>query len=189
MFGVNFLGCHGYNYNGYNRRLTSVPTDIPYYATSVNLYGNRITNLTSGIFSHLSYSTTLILTNNLIDFIEFGAFTGLTALTSLYLKSNRITNLTSGVFSPLIRCTDLDLSYNQIYVIKSGDFDGLTSVTSLDLSHNRITNLTSGVFSDLFRCTELDLTYNQITLIESGAFHWCVGPEGTKLAQKHNFQN
>ena len=81
--------------------LTSVPTDIPPEARSVDLSNNWITYLTSGVFSHLSVCTKLFMNCNQISVIESGAFTGLTALTILDLSQNLISKIEEDLFSPL----------------------------------------------------------------------------------------
>ena len=80
MFGVGVMCCHGSPYSARSQGLTSVPVDIPPEATSVELSWNQITNLTSGVFSHLIVCVTLNLYHNGISLVESGAFTGLTVL-------------------------------------------------------------------------------------------------------------
>ena len=92
-----------------SRGLTSVPADIPPFSTSVYLNGSRITNLTSGVFSHLTVCAKLDLSNNQISVIESGAFTGLRALKELNLRNNSISGLGPNTFSPLLNLETLDL--------------------------------------------------------------------------------
>ena len=97
--------CDESTYNANFANLASVPTDIPLNSSAVHLRYNRITNLTSGIFSHLSICMELYLGSNQISLIEPEAFIGLSNLRKLDLSYNIILRLGEDIFSAL---TNLD---------------------------------------------------------------------------------
>ena len=164
---VEILGCHGYPYSMTYAELTSVPVSIPAEATSVDLRQNRITNLTSGVFSHLSVCTKLNLTVNQISVIEPGAFTGLQTLTKLDLSNNSISILEDYMFSPLTTLEELDLSFNHIATIS---FKALTHLRILHLQHNYLTEIPTHALSTVPKLMELRLSYNLLSTLKSDVF-------------------
>ena len=96
-------------HNRRNSGLTSVPSDIPADAVEVDLSGNSITRIPSGIFSHLVQCQSLHLDNNQISQIEPGAFNGLQRVDYISLHSNQLRRLTSSMFEGLDRPLTLSL--------------------------------------------------------------------------------
>ena len=188
------LGCHGYD--GKQKGLTSVPTDIPAGAALVALNNNKITNLTFGVFSRLYRCEKLLLYSNFISLIEPGAFTGLTVLEHLDLKDNHIsqpiestmwaglqyldylglhqnyiTNISAGAFSGLIWLKTLHLYHNYLTKIDGRIWERLKSLEWISLAKNRINGLQHHSFSNLPSLKVLGLASNQLNTLRSDVFN------------------
>ena len=158
------LSCHGYVYNEKDLRLASVPTNIPENATSVILTNNRITNLTSGVFSHLRHCTSLELSHNYVLVIESGAFSGLSLLTNLNLGSNRISQpIDSSMWKGLQFLEILLLRENYIHTISPEAFSGLIWLKTLKHGHNYLSSISPSMWVGLRFLEWLSLNDNQFT--------------------------
>ena len=73
---------------------------------------------------------------NQLTSLDAGLFSGLNALTTLYLHENDLTSLDAGLFSGLTALTTLWLQRNQLTSLPDGLFAGLTALTSLLLFNN-----------------------------------------------------
>nr|ABY47914.1 variable lymphocyte receptor B [Petromyzon marinus] len=104
--------CSGTDVNCHERRLASVPAEIPTTTKILRLYINQITKLEPGVFHSL------------------------TALTSLELGGNQLTALPAGIFDKLTKLTHLALHINQLKSIPRGAFDNLKSLTHIYLFNN-----------------------------------------------------
>lgn len=129
-----------------NRRLRSVPNDIPCSVTQLYLSHNLLTEIGRGAFQNLSNLTTLSLEYNLIEKMADGAFLGLTWLRTLYLRENQLTVLSPEVFLDLCSLSDIYLSQNKLVSIP--DMRYAQNVIYLTLDNN---NLQSALFPDGFR--------------------------------------
>ena len=89
-------------------------------------------------------------------------FSGLSALTSIYLHTNQLTTLPEGVFSGLSALTYLFLRSNQLTTLPEGVFSGLSVLRYLSLHSNQLTTLPEGVFSGLSALTTLRLESNAV---------------------------
>ncbi|XP_070540026.1 adhesion G protein-coupled receptor A3-like [Ptychodera flava] len=107
---------------------TLVPSDT----VQLDLSGNVISILRSGVFSGLSSLERLNLGNNRISIIEPGAFEGLSSLQRLDLSGNRLGKINSSMFIGLQNLEKLNLSNNQIASITEGTFDQMISLQSVD---------------------------------------------------------
>ncbi len=174
--------------------LTEVPPDIPAEALKVYLWGNRITSIPAGTFSHLTECIRLQLEKNLftsinntnfngmeslellwlwenkISFIESGSFSGLKQLTELGLEDNMLSTINVGIFTGLNSLKILHLQRNKISVIEPGSFDSLNQLTVLNLEENLIPSVKFGIFTGLNLLNKLYLNTNKISVIEEGSF-------------------
>ncbi|KJE94913.1 proto-oncogene tyrosine-protein kinase LCK, variant [Capsaspora owczarzaki ATCC 30864] len=110
------------------------------------------------------------LLHNQITGIPAGAFTGMTALTNLYMHRNQITSIPESVFAGLTALAELSLDYNQITSVPDDAFTGLTALVSLTLDYNQITSVPDDAFTGLTALTHLSLGNNQIISISADAF-------------------
>ena len=134
-------------------------------ATSVDLSHNRITNLTSCVFSHLSACRNLSIAYNLISSVEPGAFNGLINLTILILTRNHIPRLDAD-----INLEELNLRKAGITWIQEGAFRGLTNVKYLNLNENHLNTKGPGMFAGLSSCDKLSLLSNYISQVQPRTF-------------------
>ncbi|XP_010793738.1 slit homolog 2 protein-like [Notothenia coriiceps] len=121
-----------------NRKLVSIPDDIPSHVSSVNLFGNLIEQINRGSFGNLSKLNILFLSSNQINYVEDGSFIHLCALTQLYMDSNKLTDLTGKLFQGLSNLTMLDLSENSIQFIHTSAFQFLSSLQTVRLDSNNL---------------------------------------------------
>ena len=145
---IKVTGCHGYS--AQNKGLTSVPQDIPSDVTTVTLSSNRITNVTSGIFSHLNICIKLYLNLNKISLIEPGAFAGLVFLEELYLEDNHISQqIESNMWNGLQYPEYLGLTNNYITAISPEAFSGMMWLKTLYLGKNYLTEIHANMWTGL----------------------------------------
>ncbi|XP_041819918.1 amphoterin-induced protein 2-like [Chelmon rostratus] len=152
-----------------SRNLSALPSDLPSYATRLDLSHNALTVLpvawTSRPFDWLA---TLVLSRNSISLIEVNAFTATPHLLHLDLSSNRLTVLNSSVFAGLKELKELLLFGNQIVQINPGAFSNLHSLQRLYLSGNRLSAFPLGLYWEPGgprNLTFLDLSYNRLSRV------------------------
>nr|AAT70340.1 variable lymphocyte receptor [Petromyzon marinus] len=104
--------CPGTDVNCHERRLASVPAEIPTTTKILWLHDNQITKLEPGVFDHL------------------------VNLKELWLNSNQLQALPAGVFDKLTQLAHLELQNNQLKNIPRGAFDNLKSLTYIWLHNN-----------------------------------------------------
>ena len=139
--------------------------------TILDLTGNLLMNIPSGLPQMFPSLRTLLLDENLIETLRPKEFIGLENITKLSLKGNKLTKIESGTFQILKELSQLYLSNNQISLLSSGSFNGLTSMLNLELEKNKISVLPSGIF-DTFKSYKIRiiLTWNLLTEIPNGLF-------------------
>jgi Leucine-rich repeat (LRR) protein len=141
------------------------------YLQNLNLNGNKIQKLSSGIFNNLPALKRLNLGNNQIEELQPGVFNNLPNLQHLYLDSNQIQELQPGIFNNLSELKQLYLSNNQISVLNPGTFNNLLLLKELWLHNNKIQELQPDTFNNLPNLEYLSLGNNQITQLQPGIFN------------------
>ena len=192
--GADVLVCHGYDASSSD--LTSVPTNIPSNATIVRLNNNRIINVTSGVFSHLSRCSDLLLNSNRLILIKSGAFAGLQGLIfldlsenyisqtievniwnglqyleRLYLYGNYIDTISPRAFSSLIFLKTLHLSGNRLSEINGSMWVGLQFLETLYLVGLRLRDIPRHGISHMPSLTKLHLDNNLLTTLKADMFN------------------
>ena len=127
--------------------------------TSLDLSGESITSLKAGDFSGLTALTWLYMGSNSIS--DISALNDLTALTDLNLGDNSISDISA--LDDLTALTHLYLTDNSITDISA--LDDLTALIDLTLGGNSISNISA--LDDLTALTQLDLDDNSITDISA----------------------
>ncbi|KAG9483580.1 hypothetical protein GDO78_009480 [Eleutherodactylus coqui] len=187
-----------------NLGLTQVPSDLPAWATHLNLSHNKLKEIDPAAFVELqglrevqlgynelsaipslgsasSKMISLSLHHNKIRNIEQRDLIPYTSLETLDLSSNEISEIRSGSFSFHLRIKDLNLGSNRLSSLESGSFDNLSrSLLTLRLSKNRISQLPVRAFKLPF-LTQLELNRNRIRLIEGLTFQGLDSLEVLKL--------
>ncbi|XP_017285110.1 toll-like receptor 13 [Kryptolebias marmoratus] len=125
-----------------DRKLTTVPDDIPQNAGSVQLNDNLLKEINKEDFSRLLKLKILNLKSNQIVYVEDESFFRLVSLKTLIMKNNGLTNLTSDMFKGLSNLTVLDLNNNNIQFIPKSAFHFLISLQTLDLGFNALQQVT-----------------------------------------------
>ncbi|XP_051546799.1 adhesion G protein-coupled receptor A3 [Myxocyprinus asiaticus] len=106
-------------------------------------------------------TVSLILSNNKIQKLLNGSFTGLSSLERLDIKNNIITHIEPGAFYGLYALKRLDLSKNLVGCLHVDVFKGLTNLVKLNLSENKFSSLSQGIFDSLgaLKILEFDSPY------------------------------
>uniref|UniRef100_A0A8C8K4J2 Adhesion G protein-coupled receptor A3 n=1 Tax=Oncorhynchus tshawytscha TaxID=74940 RepID=A0A8C8K4J2_ONCTS len=101
-------------------------------------------------------TVTLILSNNKIQELRNGSFTGLSTLERLDMRNNIVSRIEPGAFLGLLALKRLDLSNNRIGCLNVDIFKGLTSLVRLNLSGNMFSSLAQGTFDSLVSLKTLE---------------------------------
>ena len=148
-----------------NRFLTYI------YLRSFSVLDNSDVTLKTGCVSRLSKLKFLYLFPEKITNATNLSFSGLTALTSLYLGHIHIPNPIA-TFSPLVRLRRLNNyfpSLTDISFLK--ETTSLYGLQSLSFNSNSITSIQSNAFSNYRYLTWLDLNFNKISRFEKESFN------------------
>ncbi|XP_063963527.1 slit homolog 1 protein-like isoform X4 [Lytechinus pictus] len=129
--------CHDSIVDCSNRRLPTVPDEIPTYTTELKLNGNEISRISAdGKFLHLPNLKILDLRDNRISVIEDEAFQGASSLVELMLRSNRLSCITNETFTGLKSVRLLSLYDNAISTIMPGSLDSMKALATLNMLGN-----------------------------------------------------
>nr|ABY47918.1 variable lymphocyte receptor B [Petromyzon marinus] len=104
--------CSGTDVNCHERRLASVPAEIPTTTKILRLYINQITKLEPGVFDSLTQLTYLNLAVNQLTALPVGVFDNLTQLSILNMHTNQLKNIPRGAFDNLKSLTHIYLFNN-----------------------------------------------------------------------------
>lgn len=152
-----------------NRSLNLVPQQC-FSAVFLNLQGNNIGVLTSGIFSNFSSLKMLDISKSHVREIQKGSFTGVNSLKKLYLNGNNLTNIVEGMLEEARDLRILNLANNLISSIGEGKFQEAGSLGKLYLADNSVRSLEADSFLGLKSLTTLSLSRNLIVDIHEGTF-------------------
>ena len=152
-----------YKYKRIGCKLTQFPSNIPKEAKEVDLRYNTILNLEDDAFLNLTQCTKLNMEGNILTHIKSGMFKGLQSLTDLDLRSNNISDIDPEAFLSLQECIEnIWLGNNQLTCLRAGTFKGLVALDQLDLHSNQISFIEPGTFSDLPLISVLYLDNNRL---------------------------
>lgn len=127
------------------------------------IQNSNLTVIDSAEFLHISDVLYLTLSGDHIKTILPGAFTGLSALKTLYLDHNDLTDLPQGLFNSLIELSSLDVSNNDIKYIHPHFLIGIMNLHHLNLSHNSLEYFNDTFLGQNYQLTEINLSYNHIS--------------------------
>eukprot|EP00457_Paulinella_chromatophora_P007187 gb/GEZN01007208.1/.p1 GENE.gb/GEZN01007208.1/~~gb/GEZN01007208.1/.p1 ORF type:complete len:458 (-),score=34.63 gb/GEZN01007208.1/:192-1424(-) len=165
---------------------------MPEEVTFVTLASNSITTLGENAFKNVGPQVNeFSISQNKIEVIHPGAFTGLSQVHHLNLEKNSLRGLELGAFSGLGNLSVLILSGNVFAFLSANEFRSLSSLTLLDLSSNFITNIHKRAFAGLVRITSISLSHNPIfEYVSEFAFLECcdelITYETGETANSHN---
>lgn len=112
--------------------LTELPKSLPVVIDTLDMSGNRLTALSTGLLTETVAIVTFNVSRNNIEGIASGAFRKFSSLTSIDLSDNRLSTIDQGTF----------------------DGDSKTAIHNLDLSSNRLTDI-DGAFSGMVNLSRL----------------------------------
>uniref|UniRef100_A0A3Q2SSI2 Toll-like receptor 22 n=1 Tax=Fundulus heteroclitus TaxID=8078 RepID=A0A3Q2SSI2_FUNHE len=125
------------------KKLNTIPQDIPPTATTLDLSKNQIERIQVSNFTHLPVLSWLNLFHNNISQIDSDTFAGLISLQVLDLSRNKLAHLEDRLFIGLSNLTELRLSSNRIKVVSPTAFQSLTRLKRLDISDNNLETIAS----------------------------------------------
>ncbi|CAM9959403.1 unnamed protein product [Pylaiella littoralis] len=131
--------------------------------TSVNLWGNSITELPADIFAGMTSLTYLNIELNGFTTLPSGIFDELSSLTVLWISNNKFVSLPAGLF-------DKGLSNNDMGSLEPGMFDSMPKLENLFLSDTGLTSIPAGIFDNTPLLTNLGLSQNDLTTLPAGLF-------------------
>ncbi|XP_015606545.1 protein slit isoform X1 [Cephus cinctus] len=120
-----------------NKKLTSIPKDIPIYTSTLLLGNNELDKIRAdGLFEKLPELRHLDLRRNKISRIEASAFQGAHKLTDLLLSENKLREVHNKMFTGLANLKTLNLHGNAITCVMPGAFDGLGHIHTINMQGN-----------------------------------------------------
>lgn len=127
---------------------------------------NRITVIHSGVFSGLDV-VSLSLTENLVEFVEVGAFDDMLHLEAILLDFNRLGTWDGAWFRNTPRLSVISFSFNEMKVLLKSSFANINGkhgefYTNLDLSWNQIKKIDPEAFSGVTYFGKINLFGNKI---------------------------
>lgn len=128
-----------------HQELTRVPQDLPRIIIFLDISYNNLTVINSSELSEYKSLQTLLMNDNILEFLHFDAFCGLSLLIELSLARNNLhvdRDYPNGLFKPLINLSELDISQNMKkntndstkYTIPVNELKHLNKLT-IDLVH------------------------------------------------------
>lgn len=137
----------------------------------LNLAQNKLSAVRNAVtFSQLTALTTLLLSENEIQYVGNHVFQNLKKLSKLSLSNNRISRLDSGALKGLSRLRELQVDGNKLEEIPAGVLNALERIEELDFSRNRISSVDSSAFSQLKHLRVLKLKNNVLTSLSGDIF-------------------
>ena len=151
--GINIVDCKGNN-------MTAISTEIPADCTMLDLSGNVIDTVETGIFDRLTYLGELFMNSSQLAKIEAGAFRNLGYLVKLDLANNKLKTVDTEIFEGLGRLKILDLGINKIHHIREGSLKPLKALRQLNLRSNQLITLSESEFQFLSQLESVKLAEN-----------------------------
>lgn len=136
----------------------------------LDLSGNRLTAVPSGLGAEVPGLQVLDLAYNLVPSVPGGAFVGLDSLEVLILGANPLSSLAPNAFAGLARLSTLDLGLARLTALPPDVFQGLASLLAINLTRNGLLALPDQVFRNLSRLRRLDLSGNRLSAVPASLF-------------------
>uniref|UniRef100_A0A4W5PFU1 TLR4 interactor with leucine rich repeats n=1 Tax=Hucho hucho TaxID=62062 RepID=A0A4W5PFU1_9TELE len=124
---------------------------------------NEIQYVGNHVFQNLKKLSKLSLSNNNISRLESEALKGLSSMREFLMDGNELEDIPAGLLDPLERIEELDFSRNHISTVNPMAFKQLKHLRVLKLKDNRLTSLSGHIFALNSRLYDLDLHGNNWT--------------------------
>ncbi|XP_066997780.2 leucine-rich repeat-containing protein 15 [Anabrus simplex] len=150
-----------------SKMLAAVPNGLPLNITTLRLGYNNLTQIHNSTFAgkSLSLLERLEINDNLLCYIEPGAFHELTRLTRLDLENNRIRLLHPDIFLSLSRLWKLILNGNPLALQEDGPFLVAPQLKVLELERCEIGEVPPLAFQNLSELHTVRLANNRLTTV------------------------
>lgn len=129
---------------------------------SLNLFANKIDQITSDAFVDLVRLERLNLGQNKIRSLGNNIFATVRALKGLFLHSNEIASLLPDVFSSLVNVKEIFLQNNKIVSIDERIFEKLTNLKDIYLRANKLESIPKDLFKNNLKLENIWLDTNKI---------------------------
>lgn len=136
----------------------------------LTLSNNKLTELSSSIFSGAPNLTFIDLSSNQIEKVHNYSFAGLEKLSKLVLSNNRLVSLEQMTFSRLFQLEEILLDDNQLEVVHPELFADCHMVQKIRLNNNRLTQFDEKLLQQMKYLSLLDLSNNRLTQFVSSNF-------------------
>uniref|UniRef100_A0A8C7DWU7 TLR4 interactor with leucine rich repeats n=1 Tax=Oncorhynchus kisutch TaxID=8019 RepID=A0A8C7DWU7_ONCKI len=124
---------------------------------------NEIQYVGNHVFQNLKKLSKLSLSNNNISRLESEALKGLSSVREFLMDGNKLEDIPAGLLDPLEQIEELDFSRNHISTVNPMAFKKLQHLRVLKLKDNRLTSLPGHIFALNSRLYDLDLHGNNWT--------------------------
>ncbi|KAK0077767.1 hypothetical protein PV325_003479, partial [Microctonus aethiopoides] len=129
--------CNGATVDCSDKKLTSIPKELPIYTSTLLLGNNDIEKIKAeNLFEKLPELQHLDLRRNKITRIEATAFKGAHKLTELLLSDNKLREVHNKMFNGLVNLKTLNLTANAITCVMPGSFEGLAHLRNINMQDN-----------------------------------------------------
>lgn len=137
---------------------------------AIYLHHNSITKIKKGVFSNLDIAL-VNLASNQINFIEDGAFHGMTNLKYLSLDNNKLQHIDlKKLFGEITNLGMLYLNHNPLFTIENNMFVSTPNLKLLGLSSISISELPKNIFENLEFLEFLEIKGNNLSYIDPDVF-------------------
>lgn len=137
---------------------------------SLNLFANKIDQITSDAFVDLVRLERLNLGQNKIRSLGKNIFAKLLALKGLFLHSNEIASLLPDVFSSLVNVKEIFLQNNKIVSLDENVFEKLANLKDIYLRANKLENIPKDLFKNNLKLENILLDTNKIGFADANMF-------------------
>lgn len=128
--------------------------------TTVELTGNKITEIPEGLFDNMTNLTTVYLGNNYISKLPENLFKNNKKIENIELSNNKLTEIKKDDFSNLPQLQIIQMEDNNIEKIEEGAFDGDVNLQSIYAPNNELEGLPKKLFKDMKSLTFVDFSNN-----------------------------
>ncbi|XP_060567590.1 toll-like receptor 3 [Ruditapes philippinarum] len=132
---------------------------------------NFISPILNHTFKHLTSLEIIDVSYSLVNYLQSGAFAGLTKLKTLNLQGNMIQLLDEYLFKDNLQLEVLDLSHNLLHYLQDEPFRFLPNLKMLNISFNKLSSAKLGMrFQVPTRLNVIDFTGNDIENVTADDF-------------------